>query len=313
MRIEDLQYDFFPKPPVDEKNWNKEQWLKENPIDYYKMMALFNRIDIETFQMEALKILYEVVRLYIPDTLFKYFYLSDDTELNTKKFNTLANRQLFLSEIKNFNDPFDSKGFFYDPKQLSSISRLKSAEGRLIDDFTSYIRSTSLSANGIQSLPMWAHYSNNHAGYCVSYDMKSNIPLSSCTFPVQYTNERLDITSVLFDMAKKISDKVDANVAAGIKTTVIEDSRILIIASFLNNIKHTSWSYENEFRCTMGAKAESIPYIEANPKEIYIGMNCSDDNTNQLLTIGNQLSVPVYKMYFDELCSEYKLNYSRLN
>lgn len=46
-------------------------------------------------------------------------------------------------------------------------------------------------------MPMWAHYANNHAGFCVSYDMKENKQLSGCTFPVQYTNQRIDITSLM--------------------------------------------------------------------------------------------------------------------
>jgi hypothetical protein len=81
----------------------------------------------------------------------------------------------------------------------------------------------------------------------------------------------------------------------------------------LNNLKHSSWSYENEFRCTVAANTAGVPYIKANPKEIYVGMNCSDDNTHHLLTIGNQLGIPVYKMYFDECSSEYELKSRRLN
>ena len=38
----------------------------------------------------------------------------------------------------------------------------------------------------MNSMPMWAHYSNNHRGFCVAYDMKddANIALSGCTFPI---------------------------------------------------------------------------------------------------------------------------------
>ena len=109
----------------------------------------------------------------------------------------MSNGEIDLSDIKDFNDPFDGKGFFYDATQLEDIERLKPHGGRLIDNFTAYIKATSLTSNGIQSMPMWAHYSNNHAGYCVSYVMIANLGLSSCTFPVQYTNDRLDVTSLM--------------------------------------------------------------------------------------------------------------------
>ena len=185
MRIEDLQYDLSPKPPVDEKNWSREQWIKEYPVDYFKMLYLINQSDNGTIQTETFKTIYRIIRLYIPDTLFKYYALTKDNELNSRKFETIENRKIYLSDIESFNDPFDSKAFYYDPKRLSTIERLKHVDGKIIDDFSTFIRSTSLSANGVQSMPMWAHYSNNHAGFCVSYDIKSNLELSSCTFPVQ--------------------------------------------------------------------------------------------------------------------------------
>lgn len=39
-------------------------------------------------------------------------------------------------------------------------------------------------------MTMWVHYSNNHKGYCVAYDMNDNynMPLKSCMLPVQYVN-----------------------------------------------------------------------------------------------------------------------------
>lgn len=45
-------------------------------------------------------------------------------------------------------------------------------------------------------MPIWVHYANNHADFCVSYELKKNTELSSCTFPVQYTEQRIDITGL---------------------------------------------------------------------------------------------------------------------
>ena len=53
MKIEDIKYDFSDIKPVDEKNWNKEQWLKENPIDYYKMIYVLNQADSGAAQTEV--------------------------------------------------------------------------------------------------------------------------------------------------------------------------------------------------------------------------------------------------------------------
>ena len=48
-------------------------------------------------------------------------------------------------------------------------------------------------------MTMWAHYSNNHQGLCVSYDMtvKENILLKGCTFPIQYVDKRIDFNCSL--------------------------------------------------------------------------------------------------------------------
>ena len=45
-----------------------------------------------------------------------------------------------MSEIKGFNDPFDGRAFFYNPKELENVERLKHCGGRLIDDFRHFER-----------------------------------------------------------------------------------------------------------------------------------------------------------------------------
>jgi hypothetical protein len=161
-------------------------------------------------------------------------------------------------------------------------------------------------------MPMWAHYANNHTGFCVSYDMKSNVQLSSCTFPVQYTNQRIDITSMMVQQVEKIIREIEIQSAEGKRKIILDDLSLVFLSSFFCNIKHLSWSYENEFRCTTGAKAEGMPYTSAVPKEIYIGMNCMQTYTDKITKIANTLHIPVYKMIFDELSSEFNLISKRL-
>ena len=65
-----------------------------------------------------------------------------------------------------------------------------------------------------------AHYSNNHSGFCVSYDMKLNPTLSSCTFPIQYISERLDVTAFMQEQAQKMCDEIDKQISEGKKEIV---------------------------------------------------------------------------------------------
>jgi hypothetical protein len=184
---------------------------------------------------------------------------------------------------------------------------LKPHGGRFIDDFNAFIKATSLTRNGVQSMPMWAHYGSNHTGFCVSYDMKTNVELSSCTLPVQYTDDRLDITSLMREQAQKVSEEIDRQSAAGKKEIILNDLTIIFMASLLCNIKHTSWSYEQEFRCTTGATAKGMPFIEAKPNEIFIGINCAPFHAKRLLEIADSWNIPVHKMKFDESSETYAL------
>ena len=306
MKIEDMCFDLSSEQ-VDEENWDLEKWRKENPMDYFKALYILNMSDYNEVKAEVFKAIYKVTRLHIPDILYKYYSLSNDEALNMKKFQTLNDGKIYMSNIEDFNDPFDGKSFFYDPAQLAGIERLKPYSGRFIDDFNAFIKATSLTSNGVQSMPMWAHYGSNHTGFCVSYDMKTNVTLRGCTFPVQYTNDRLDITTLMREQAQKVFEEIDRQSAMGEKRILLDDLTIIFVACLLCNIKHTSWSYEQEFRCTAGTIAKGMPFMEAKPKEIFIGMKCTPFHTKRLLEIADFWNIPVYKMEFDECSESYAL------
>ena len=315
MKIEDLKFD-LPNTPIDETNFDLSKWRRENPMDYLKALYIVlgaeNIVDSvprEIAMNVAFQSIYKATRLYIPDTLYKYGSLSDDKDLNEKKFQSLQKCQIFMSDIKDFNDPFDGKAFYYNPDELKGIDRLIAHGGRFIDDFTHFHKATALTENDVNCMPMWAHYSNNHRGFCVAYDMKhpANLALSACTFPVQYTDQRLDITSYMKAYAQMIVNEIDRSQAARKRQVVINDLSIIYISEFLCNIKHISWQYEKEFRCTMGATAKGMPYLDARPKAIYVGMNCLPHHADRIYCIGQELQVPVHKMVFDDFSEKFEL------
>ena len=120
-------------------------------MDYLKAMFLINR---SANKNEVFKAIYQVTRLYIPDILFKYYSLSDNISLNEQKLETLREKKIFMSEAKYLNDPFDNKAYFYNPTKLKKYEWLSNYDGRLIDDFSSFCRITSLTSNQINSMPM---------------------------------------------------------------------------------------------------------------------------------------------------------------
>ncbi len=313
MKLEDLQYP-LSNQPIDEKNFDIEKWRKENPVDYFKFLYMIEQQQGIAKDI-AFQAIYKVIRQYLPDILYKYYSFTEDERMNEIKLETLKKQQVYLSDIQSFNDPFDSKAFYYDPEPLKKFSQLKPCDGRLIDDFTAFIRATSLTADGVQSMPMWAHYANNHVGFCVSYDMtdKDNHMLSSCTFPIQYTNQRLDITSLMVRQAQILSSEIDRQSSLGKKRILIDDFSIIYTSSLLCNIKHTSWSYEKEFRCTMASNASGMPYVEAKPNAIYAGMKCSAAHLEQLKHIAERLTIPIYQMGFEELSPAYELSIKEIH
>lgn len=312
-----MKIESVPIPPpkvIDEKDFDLEKWRKDVPIDYYVLAHILTSSDNPIVRNELFKTVYQAVQLHIPDTLYKYVSLSGKESSDDKRFETLIKNRLFLSEVSSLNDPFDCKAYFYDPHTLLKYEQLKPYNGKLIDDFSSMVRICSLTANGVQSLPMWAHYSNNHVGFCVAYDMndRDNLKLKSCTFPVFYTDQRLDITSVMDSFVKKLQYEVEVQSAAGKRTIQLDDYSIIYLASLLCNVKQSSWAYENEYRCTEGTTAPGIPYVEAKAKEIYIGLHCGAEHKQQLCEIGKKLNIPVFQMEFDEMSDDYQLSVIRL-
>ena len=290
-----------------EMEFNLEKWRAENPMDYLLAMNLINQ---SSNKNEVFMTIYKITRLHLPDVLFKYISLTDDIALNESKLDTLEKQEIYMSDVKNLNDPFDSKAYFYRPDELKKYEILKEYDGKLIDDFTLFVKIASLTANGVNNMPMWAHYSNNHNGFCLSYDLKDkrNAQLSSCTFPVQYTNKRIDITDLMDNQASKIFLEIDKQIAEGKKEIKLDDLSLGFMESFFGNIKHETWSYEKEYRCTTGAIAKGMPFFPASPKEIYIGMNCSQIYVDKLIKIANELKIPAVRMGFNEYDTNFNLS-----
>lgn len=308
MKIEEVS---IPAPTkVDKKNFDLEKWRREVPINYYVLARLLTSSNHPIVKNEGFKTIYQAVQLHIPGTLYKYISLSNRADSDEKRFDALLKNRLFLSEVSSFNDPFDCKAYYYDPSALLKYEELRPHNGKIIDDFSSMLRVVSLTSNGVQSFPMWAHYANNHAGFCVSYDMtdRDNLSLKSCTFPVFYADDRLDITSVMDSFLGTVKTEIEVQSAAGKNEVLIDDISVVFLASLLCNVKHSSWSYENEYRCTEGATAPGIPFVDAKSKEIYIGYKCSDNNIRRLCEIGKTLNIPVFQMQFDEMSDDYRLS-----
>lgn len=285
------------------KEFDIEKWKKEHPLDYPQLIYF---IEHAVDQQTIFSYIYQITRLYLPNVLFKYYSLTEDKELNEKKLQTLGRKEVYTSTIAALNDIFDSRAYLFDSERLSKYER---GESGLFQNIK-LNRVASFTANGVNSMPMWAHYSNNHKGYCVSYDMNNegNIPLRGCMFPVQYSDKRIDITDILERQIKKVIEEIDRCDMLDIHEVVIKDLTIPYMFAFYSNIKHISWNYENEYRCTVASEN-----ISAVPNEIYIGARCNKEYQETLIELGNRLKIPVYLMMYDNMSKNFDLNAKLLN
>jgi len=273
---------------------DKEQWLKDNPMDYVKAVKILNSFPVEV-RHEVFRQIFSITRLFLPETLYKFYSITEDKALNEKKLKTLNEHKVYLSELTKLNDPFDGRAIFYNAEELMQFNVLKRHDGMLIDDFASFHIGTSLSSADFRSMPMWAHYSNNHLGYCTSYKTSNNPNLRTFGFPVQYLDARIDITEYMVEFTEYFLNEKRKQSVRGNKVIILSDFKLIYMMQLLENIKGIDWAYEKEFK-VMLPKNHPNPYMELHPNQIYIGKNCNDDVVNTLLNIGKEQNIEVYKM-----------------
>ena len=136
-------------------------------------------------------------------------------------------------------------------------------------------------------MPIWAHYADNHKGFCIEYDFSTldyENEFSKYLFPVGYEPHRYNITNLI-----ELSLKNNT------------DPRIKLLY-FLMSLKHNSWSYEKEWRI-MKIKLPEEKKFESGlvdcpfkPTAIYLGVNFDLEKTPEFYRKLSILGVPIYKL-----------------
>ncbi len=287
-----------------------DKWLEQYPPDYIKSVKILNNFprDLKLF---AFKHIFKIFRCYLPDVLYKYYSFTNDQKLNEIKIDTLAKNRVYLSDLSQFNDPFDGRAIFYNTDELNKFDILKEYKGVLIDDFASYNISTSLSAAGSMNMSMWAHYANNHKGYCVSYKKTENEAIGSFTFPIQYLNTRIDITDYLVDTLEYFLNEKEKPLVLGEKEMSFNDITLVLVILLLSNIKGIDWKYEKEYRISL-AKMNNSRYLDLKPFEIFIGKDCDKNNENSLIDIAKKQNINIYKLFQGDVKDGFNIKYRQI-
>lgn len=257
----------------------------------------------------------------IPDKLYKFISLkdSDDTNSkrsNNKRFKTLEKLQLHLDSYETYNDPFEGTYLIIDEAKLIAKGWKKGQITECYHNLLKTFKICSLSNTSQNNLPMWAYYTNNHKGFCVEYEF--NDFEKKLIFPVSYEKKRYEATSIITNAVHeelRLSLE-NPNLTTKEKTDLLsEETEIANLYMFLSiTSKSYSWKHEKEYRIIAPSQADHFP---AFPRKIYIGMNCSDDNCNRLVSIVEKLNkthkrILLYKMEFNNMSSDFSLSEHRI-
>lgn len=249
----------------------------------------------------------------IPDRLYHYFPLHnrssrlDYRKENEKYYTSLENGKIRVSSFEALNDPFEFNGLFFDPQSNAMLrNNAKYAENvlkRLKNCFPVFC----LSDNFDKNMPLWAHYSNNHKGYCVEY---STIDKSTI-FPVVYVPKREPASNIITTMLTEL----DKGFRRGTKPSgKFWKNFIPFFTSF--TCKHELWRYEGEYRLlwmdnySFPGQLVGLDDAKLKIEKIFMGLYC--DDKKRLRKIGKILGCEVYEMILESTNCEFSLKSSRV-
>lgn len=252
----------------------------------------------------------------IPSKLYKYVSLAkvcDNSgctleEKNNKELENIKQNKLWMTNYKNLNDPFECKMLYLDRKRLEEAGWTIEYANKAFD----YIKDVNLIASFTthldDSLPMWAHYANNHRGICIEYDVISTANI----YPVSYEKSRIPIATTITQAITRLSHFNECHEEDSQLNFYME---ILYLAAIM---KDKAWEYEDEYRALylnedrVSGKAITVGKLGLRASRIFIGMNCEERYRERLIDISKALGCSLFQMYFDEEVGSIKLSYRKV-
>lgn len=237
------------------------------------------------------------LRKRMPTKVYKYFSLGNGDVKDGQRLETVANNKLWSSVPTGFNDPFECEYMYISEKELGEIGfppntmqKALNLWETLIGAIRERITIVCFTQNP-NDMPMWAHYANEHKGFCVEYEIDDPSKL----YPVFYTDKRLPAQALFVNL-----------IYSFFNSDVPDDDRRLLLNHIvlLSAFKDKSWSAENEIRAiflngraNLSGKGRlcSCEEIGIHPTRLFIGVNCSPDNEKRLIDLSEKLQIEYEK------------------
>jgi len=231
---------------------------------------------------------------FVPNYLYKFISLSSDISLNNKKLKTLENSSIWLSSYTQLNDPYELSGMYIDIDKLTRLGYQANDIDylqRLFEGLKNTMYIASFTDSMTNNLPMWAHYANNHKGFCVKYLVKNKLSIRN----VIYESQRIQMARTLEGYIQMDRQHINEEIEA-------RNTFYSILISEIFNLKHISWHSENEYRLLYPSEEVSSTGFEVSLdevgleiSEVYSGYKCSPDYQCKLDNICSVLGVKHYR------------------
>lgn len=212
----------------------------------------------------------------------------------------IKNNTLCLAYPGTFNDPMDTilfrwNKYMYDAAKDDAEKTFRLLMGKAYEHIKvrSFVRTSPLPDNfyskdkcqmieDVNPL-MWAHYANDHKGFCIKYGFTSQTVANK-------------------DVKRRECTRVGNMVYKGEMIFEHEKNFKLTDALFA---KHDIWKYENEVRIinfdpSNQDNYKTINLPEDSIKEIYLGIRCSDENRDKMKLVLRNRNIRLYQMKIDE-------------
>lgn len=233
-------------------------------------------------------------------------------KINNRNIDNIKNNTIWLSKFDNLNDPFEMDKIYISENENKEYNYSYEVINSAFNRIKKSILLTCFTTDIEMNLPMWAHYANNHRGFCIEYQIIDSKKL----FPVVYDDYRIKINNRFTDYIS-LCVKPDKNIR---EVSYLNSITNLIIQSFA--YKNTIWEYEKEirlFNCfddTLNSeKGKLLKLSDLGIKitGIYLGIDFIKFYKKMMVDICKKNDINLYMMYIDKDSNKPYLKYKKLS
>lgn len=235
-----------------------------------------------------------------PEAMMRY--IADGGEIADPVNHLVKSTDIEEMRIKAAEILSDGKVFAPTEAQMISMLIYREAILSILPQIAQRFSSALCFSENIDSILMWSHYSNNHTGFALGYDLRSlllpndkNLGL----YPVIYSEKRYNAEEFLLYLFGSLMKAPVHNV------DLMSSIKLLLYKSL-------DWQYEQEWRVIKSDasnlfEGHSEP-ISLKPNSIYYGCRISQDDYQKLHEIALQKGIEEHFMTLDNASDEYKMS-----